>query len=174
MVGEPPLQAAAVARHPQAPFLFRANASRSSPARSFPRIRQQPFLHAAYVARGCSINPDVRMRPLAEVIDHLGATGRTGIIDGTEIRVRRPAVGRRDRDKFSSGKSKQNAVKAMVVTDQDGRVLFCSPTTRASCADITRARRSGLVNCSPTDPRWRFLPMLPTTTSWRLRPADTW
>ncbi|MEV5778926.1 transposase family protein [Streptomyces antimycoticus] len=64
--------------------------------------------------RGCTIDPDVRPRTLAEVIDHPGPTGMTGIIDGTEIRVRPPAVGRRDRDrdKFISGKSKQNAVKA--------------------------------------------------------------
>ncbi|QEU89029.1 transposase [Streptomyces viridosporus T7A] len=75
----------------------------------------------------------------------LGASGRTGIIDGTEVRVRRPAAGRRDRDKFISGKSKQNAVKTMVVTDEDGRVLFCSPTRPGSCADITHARQLGLV-----------------------------
>ncbi|MEU4359234.1 helix-turn-helix domain-containing protein [Streptomyces virginiae] len=45
--------------------------------------------------RGCSVALDVRLRTLAEVIDHLGASGQTGIIDGTEIRVRRPATGRR-------------------------------------------------------------------------------
>ena len=61
--------------------------------------------------RGCTISPDVRLRTLAEVVDHLGATGKTGIIDGTEIRVLRPAQGRKDRDKFISGKNKQNAVK---------------------------------------------------------------
>ncbi|MGA4960361.1 helix-turn-helix domain-containing protein [Streptomyces lavendulocolor] len=53
--------------------------------------------------RGCSISP-VRLRTLAEVIDHLGASGQTGIIDGTEIRVRRSAGGRKDRDTFISGK----------------------------------------------------------------------
>jgi len=95
--------------------------------------------------RGCTISPGVRLRTLAEVIDHLGASGKTGIIDGTEIRVRRPAVGRKDRDKFISGKSKQNAVKTMVVTDGDGRVLFCSPAQPGSCADITHARQLGLV-----------------------------
>jgi hypothetical protein len=67
-----------------------------------------------------------RLRILAEVVDHLGASGKTGIVDGTEIRVRRPAAGRKDRGTFISGKSKQNAVKSMVVTDGDGRVLFCS------------------------------------------------
>ncbi|MFF5343996.1 transposase family protein [Streptomyces althioticus] len=73
---------------------------------------------------------------MADVVDPLGASGKTGIVDGTEIRVRRPAAGRKDRDKFISGKNKQNAVKTMVVTDGDGRVLFCSPTKPGSCADI--------------------------------------
>ncbi|MEV7568765.1 helix-turn-helix domain-containing protein [Streptomyces tanashiensis] len=44
---------------------------------------------------GCSITPGVR-RTLAEVIEHLGASGQTGITEGTEIRVRRPAVDRKD------------------------------------------------------------------------------
>ncbi len=92
--------------------------------------------------RGCTISPDVRLRTLADVIGHLG---KTGIIDGTGIRVRRPAVGRKDRDKFISGKNKQNAVKAMVLTDERGRLLFCSPTRPGSGADITHARELGLV-----------------------------
>ncbi|MFC8953656.1 transposase family protein [Streptomyces sp. NPDC057101] len=76
-----------------------------------------------------------------EVIDHLGASGQTGIIDGTEIRVRRPTAGRKDRDKLISGKNKQNTVKSMVVTDGEGRMLWCSPTVPGSCADITHARQ---------------------------------
>ncbi|MFI8960468.1 transposase family protein [Streptomyces sp. NPDC053495] len=95
--------------------------------------------------RGCTVSPDVRLRTLAEVVEHLGASGKTGIIDGTEIRVRRPAAGRKDRDRFISGKNKQNAVKSMVVTDGEGRVLWCSPTQPGSCADITHARQLGLV-----------------------------
>ncbi|MGQ4352853.1 transposase family protein [Streptomyces drozdowiczii] len=51
----------------------------------------------------------------------------------------------RDRDKFISGKNKQNAAKAMVLTDKHGRLLFCGPTRPGSCADITRARELGLV-----------------------------
>jgi hypothetical protein len=94
--------------------------------------------------RGCIISPDVRLRTLAEVVDHFGATGKTGIIDGTEIRVRRPAQGRKDRDEFISGKNKQNAVKSMVVTDGEGRVLWCSPTRPGSRADITHARQLGV------------------------------
>ncbi|GAA3143042.1 hypothetical protein GCM10017687_69800 [Streptomyces echinatus] len=49
-------------------------------------------------------------RPLADV-DCLGVDGRTGITDGAETRVRRPAAGREDRNEFVSGKTKQNAVK---------------------------------------------------------------
>ncbi|MFC8175997.1 transposase family protein [Streptomyces sp. NPDC057325] len=95
--------------------------------------------------RGCTISPGVRLRTLAEVVDHLGASGQTGIIDGTEIGVRRPAGGRKDRDVFISGKNEQNAVKTMVLTDQNGRVLFSSPAGPGSCADITHARQLGLV-----------------------------
>lgn len=107
--------------------------------------------------RGCTISPDVRLRTLAEVVEHLGATGKTGIIDGTEIRVRRPAVGRKDRDRFISGKNKQNAVKAMVFTDGDGRLLFCSPTRPGSCADITQARELGLVKLLADGPAVEIL-----------------
>ncbi|MFJ4483561.1 hypothetical protein ACIP3D_14530 [Streptomyces longwoodensis] len=72
------------------------------------------------------MNPGVRLRTLTEVIDSLGASGKTGIIDGTEIRVRRPAAERKDRDKFISGKTKQNAVKTMVLTSTAPR---SAPTT---------------------------------------------
>jgi hypothetical protein len=107
--------------------------------------------------RGCTVSPGVRLRTLAEVIGHLGTDGKTGIVDGTEIRVRRPAAGRKDRDKFISGKSKQNAVKTMVVTDENGRVLFCSPTRPGSCADITHARQSGLVRLLADGPSVEIL-----------------
>ncbi|MFF8395883.1 transposase family protein [Streptomyces sp. NPDC016172] len=59
--------------------------------------------------------------------------------------MRRPAAGRKDRDKFASGKTKQIAVKSMVLTDAEGRVLFCSPARPGSCGDITQTRQLGLV-----------------------------
>ncbi|WP_260695722.1 transposase family protein [Streptomyces sp. IB201691-2A2] len=68
------------------------------------------------------------------------------------MRVRRTAAGRKDREKFISGKNKQNAVKSMVVTDVDGRLLFCSPAEPASCADITHARQLGLVTLLANGP----------------------
>ncbi|WP_308114148.1 transposase family protein [Streptomyces brasiliscabiei] len=107
--------------------------------------------------RGCTVSSDVRLRTLAEVVDHLGTSGQTGIIDGTEIRVRRPASGRKDRDKFIFGKTKQNAVKAMVLTAGDGRVLFCSPAKPGSCADITHARALGLVELLADGPAVEIL-----------------
>ncbi|MFJ5835145.1 transposase family protein [Streptomyces sp. NPDC093089] len=87
----------------------------------------------------------MRLRSPAEVVEYLGASGKTGIVDGTEVRVRRPVAGRKDRGRFISGKNKQNAVKSMVVTDGEGRVLWCSTTEPGSCADITHGRQSGLV-----------------------------
>ncbi|GAA4561246.1 helix-turn-helix domain-containing protein [Streptomyces collinus] len=77
--------------------------------------------------QGCTVSPDVRLRSLAEVVDHLGTSGTTGIIDGTEIRVHRLAAGRKDRHKFISSMNKQNAIKSMVVADGEGRLLWCSP-----------------------------------------------
>ncbi|WP_240502993.1 transposase [Streptomyces prasinopilosus] len=109
------------------------------------------------VERGCTVSPGVRLRTSAEVVDHLGASGKPGIIDGTEVRVRRPAAGHKDRDRFISGMNKQNAVKTMVVTDGDGRVFFCSPTKPGSCADITHARRLGLVELLADGPAVEIL-----------------
>lgn len=104
--------------------------------------------------RGRTISPDVRLRTLTEVVAHLG---ETGIIDGTEIRVRRPTVGHKARDKFISGKNKQNAVKAMVLTDEGGRLLFSSPTRPGSCADITHARELRLVRLLADGPAVEIL-----------------
>ncbi|MFJ7416907.1 transposase family protein [Streptomyces sp. NPDC098077] len=82
--------------------------------------------------RGCTVSPDVQLRTLADVVDHLGASGTTGIIDGTEIRVRRPAAGRKDR-------------------------AWCSPARPASCADITHARQLGLVKLLADGPAVEIL-----------------
>ncbi|MGW6391205.1 transposase family protein [Streptomyces sp. NPDC055103] len=124
---------------------------RSTITRAIGEIRPLP------AERGCTISPGVRLQTLAEVIDHLGTSGQSGIIDGTEIRVRRPAAGRKDRDAFISGKNKQNAVKTMVLTDQNGRVLFSSPARPGSCADITHARQLGLVKLLADGPAVEIL-----------------
>ncbi|MFD1277763.1 hypothetical protein ACFQ51_54935 [Streptomyces kaempferi] len=72
----------------------------------------------------------------------MGASDGTGITDGTETRVRRPAAGRKDQDTIGSGKTRQNAVKPMVLTNAEGRLLYCSPVRPGNCADLTQARCS--------------------------------
>ncbi|WP_369188714.1 transposase family protein [Streptomyces sp. R08] len=123
--------------------------------------------------RGCTVAPDIRLRTLAEVVECLGADGRSGIVDGTEIRVRRPAAGLRDRDKFVSGKTKQNAVKSMILTDAEGRMLFCSPVRPGSCADIPQARQLGLAQLLAEGP---FMEILADAgyQGMGARPADAW
>lgn len=56
--------------------------------------------------RECTVSPGLGLRTLAEVVDHPGAGGKSGIVDGTEIRARRAAAGRKDWDTFTSDKSK--------------------------------------------------------------------
>jgi hypothetical protein len=96
--------------------------------------------------RGCKVETGGRLHTLADVIAYLGAVPQTAIMDATEIRVRRPAAGRPGRDRYISGKSRQNAVKAMVLTDHCGRILLCGQTRPGSTADITQARDAGLVD----------------------------
>jgi hypothetical protein len=72
--------------------------------------------------RGCTVSPDVRLRSLAEVVEYFGSSGRTGIVDGTEIRVRRPAAGRKDRDQFIRQEPAERR-QTMVVTGGEGRML---------------------------------------------------
>ncbi|MEU9575593.1 transposase family protein [Streptomyces massasporeus] len=84
--------------------------------------------------RGCSVSPGIRLQTLAQVVDHLGTTGKTGIIDGTEIRVRRPAAGRKDRDKFISGKNKQ---PSRAWWSRTGRATCCSVVRPSPAAALT-------------------------------------
>ncbi|WP_329018101.1 transposase family protein [Micromonospora rifamycinica] len=49
-------------------------------------------------------------------------------MDATEVRVRRPAAGRAGRDRFVSGKARLNTMKALVICDPLGRLLFCGET----------------------------------------------
>ncbi|PRY37904.1 transposase [Umezawaea tangerina] len=112
---------------------------RSTITRAVNEIRPLP------AERGCRVEDGRRLRPLAEVVEHLGRSGTDSIVDATEVRVRRPAAGTAGRDRFVSGNSRQNAVKTMIVTDEVGRMLFCGATTPGSTADITQARQSELV-----------------------------
>ncbi|WP_338419915.1 transposase family protein [Streptomyces klenkii] len=107
--------------------------------------------------RCCTIAPGIRLRTLADMVDHLDASRRTAILNATEIRARLPAQGSPDRDRFISGKSKQNAVKATVLTDAADRLLFCGETRPGSCPDNTQARPSGLIGLLGTGSRVEIL-----------------
>jgi hypothetical protein len=96
--------------------------------------------------RGCRIESGVRLRTIADVVAYLDHTKLTGLMDATEIRVRRPTVKRAGRHQFISGKSRQNAMKALVISDACGRVLFSGASCRGSTADITQARQAGVAD----------------------------
>lgn len=73
--------------------------------------------------RGCTVSPDVRLRSPAEVVDHFGASGTTGVVDGTAIDadthlVGRPLSGNRNdcRARADSG-AKAAVGKTMTIAD---------------------------------------------------------
>src|SRR5687768_14169472 len=71
--------------------------------------------------------------------------GRVGLLDATEVRVRRPVAGRAGRRRFVSGKARATTVKALVITDADGRLLFCGQPRPGAIHDLTQVRQAGLV-----------------------------
>jgi hypothetical protein len=86
--------------------------SRSTITRAVGEVR--PVLGRARMYR----RGRVRLRTLANVGAHLGASGQPGRLDATEVRERRPAAHEAGRRRFASG-------KALVITDAEGRLLFC-------------------------------------------------
>ncbi|WP_372444021.1 transposase family protein [Micromonospora antibiotica] len=111
---------------------------RSTISRSISQIR--PLL----AERGCRVRDGVRLRPLSDVVAHLGYQPHA-LMDATEVRVRRPVAGRAGRDRFVSGKARLNTMKALVIGDPLGRLLFCGETRPGSMHDITQARTAGPV-----------------------------
>jgi hypothetical protein len=91
------------------------------------------------------VNGGLRLRTLADVVAHLGASGQLGLLDATEVRVRRPAAHKAGRTRFISGQAHANTVKALVITDPDRRLLFCGQTRPGSIHDLTQVRQDGLV-----------------------------
>ncbi|WP_369202476.1 hypothetical protein [Streptomyces sp. PU-14G] len=87
---------------------------------------------------GYTVAPDLRLRTLAEVVDDLGASGQTGIIDGGEVRVRRATAGHKDRGKFISGKSADVGYQGLG-TQTGGRMV--PPPHRKGKEEPTRVVR---------------------------------
>jgi hypothetical protein len=61
------------------------------------------------------------------VVAHLGARGQLGLLDATEVRVRRPAAGRAGRRRFVSGKARATTAQGLV-----------SPTLTGGCCAAHR------------------------------------
>ncbi|WP_030897628.1 MULTISPECIES: helix-turn-helix domain-containing protein [unclassified Streptomyces] len=89
--------------------------------------------------RGCTVSPDVRLRTLAEVVDHLGSSGTTGIIDGTEIRVRRPAAGRKDQRQRKAHSSRRIRVEHGIAHLKNWRALARHLGRREHISDTVQA-----------------------------------
>ena len=113
--------------------------SRSTITRAIGELR--PLL----AERGCTVEGGLRLRTLADVVAHLGASRQLGLLDATEVRVRRPAAHKAGRQRFVSGKARANTVKALVITDAEGRLLFCGHSRPGSIHDLTQVRQAGLV-----------------------------
>jgi hypothetical protein len=120
--------------------------------------------------RGCTIEGGIRLRTLADVVAYLDAVPQTALMDATEIRVRRPTQRRAGRHQFISGKARQNSVKALLITDAAGVVLFCGAVARGSVPDITQARAAGLVDLLEHTENVRIL----TDAGYQGLGAQTW
>jgi hypothetical protein len=112
--------------------------SRSTITRAVGEVR--PLL----AERGCTVEGGIRLHTEADVVAHLGATGQVGLLYATEVRVRRPAAHQAGRQRFVSGKARANTVKALVITDAGGRLLFCGQPRPGSVYDLTQVRQAGL------------------------------
>jgi DDE superfamily endonuclease len=95
--------------------------------------------------RGCTVADGIRLRTGADVVAHLDARGQLGLLNATEVRVRRPAAHQAGRPRFVSGKARANTVRALVITDPEGRLLCCGQTRPGAIHDLTQVRQAGLV-----------------------------
>ena len=97
-------------------------------------------------ARGFAVpgKPGLRLRTLADVFAYAAAEGVQLRIDGTEVQVRRPKANRPGRRAFVSGKKKQNTIKPTMISDGEGRVLWCGATRPGRMHDVTALRTEGI------------------------------
>jgi DDE superfamily endonuclease len=97
-------------------------------------------------ARGFAVPgmPELRLRTLADVFAYAAAEGVELRIDGTEVQVRRPKAGRPGRRAFVSGKRKQNTIMPTVISDGQGRLLWCGAIRPGRMHDVTAVRTEGI------------------------------
>jgi DDE superfamily endonuclease/Helix-turn-helix of DDE superfamily endonuclease len=97
-------------------------------------------------ARGFAVpgSPGVRLKTLADVFAYAASQGVHLRLDGTEVQVRRPQAGRPGRRAFVSGKKKQNTIKATVISDGRGRLLWAGAFRPGRMHDVTALRTEGI------------------------------
>jgi hypothetical protein len=97
-------------------------------------------------ARGFAVpgRPELRLKTLADVFAYAAAEGVELRIDGTEVQVRRPKANRPGRRAFVSGKKKANTIKPTVISDGEGRLLWCGATRPGRMHDVTALRTEGI------------------------------
>jgi hypothetical protein len=102
-------------------------------------------LRPLLAARGFAVpgKGELRLRTLADVFAYAAAEGVKLRIDGTEVQVRRPQAGRPGRRAFVSGKKKQNTMKATVISDGAGRLLWAGAFRPGRMHDVTAVRTEG-------------------------------
>jgi hypothetical protein len=97
-------------------------------------------------ARGFAVpgKPGLRLKTLADVFAYAASQGVRLRIDGTEVQVRRPQANRPGRRAFVSGKKKQNTIKATVISDDCGRMLWGGAFRPGRMHDATAVRTEGI------------------------------
>jgi hypothetical protein len=125
---------------PHAALAVFYNVDRATVTRAVGEIR--PLLGA----RGFAVpgKPGLRLRTLADVFAYAAAEGVELRVDGTEVQVRRPRANRPGRRAFVSGKKKQNTIKPTVISDGEGRLLWCGATRPGRMHDVTALRTEGI------------------------------
>jgi hypothetical protein len=69
-------------------------------------------------------------------------------IDGTERGVQRPSNSKNNKKRYS-GKQKKHTRKNTIVSDENKRILFISPTKDGRCHDLTQLKKTQLLEHIP-------------------------
>jgi DDE superfamily endonuclease len=115
--------------------------SRSTITRAIGEVR--PLL----AERGCTVDGGLRLRTVADVVAHLGASAQVGLLDATEVQVRRPAAGRAGRHRFVSGQACATTAQGAGPHRRRGRLLCCGQSRPGVIHDLTQVRQAGWSSC---------------------------
>src|SRR5260370_10889515 len=138
---------------PHAALALFYGVDRSTIPRAVPEIR--PLL----AQRGFAVpgKSGLRLRTLADVFAYAAAEGVTLRVDGTDVQARRPRANRPGRRAFVSGKRKQNAKKATVITGPGGRTLWTGAFRPGRMHDQTALKTEGMGDLSERFPEVKAL-----------------